>query len=350
MNRPILLLGIALLFAGCTSTPEPQPVQMTVFYGTDRQVVSAENPEDTYGAALGVLTFGSAEVSIPPDHRMGRIEEPSLMNFEFSPQEDRHVVLRKVLPELQPTFLARLQDQIRKTGNESVFIFVHGYNVSFAGAARRTAQIAYDLEWPGTAVFYSWPSHASTDVYGADRDNALAAVADLTAFIESVAVYSGAAKVHVIAHSMGNEPLLTALARHAASTSSPGVPLVDEVVLAAPDVGADEFRALIAKAAPAAHRFTLYVSANDTALQASSLVNEAPRAGDSSGGVLVLPGVDTIDASAAESDMVGHSYYGESRVILADVFSLLKTGMSPDQRFGLHAASVNGQKYWILQP
>ena len=36
--------------------------------------------------------------------------------------------------------------------------------------------------------------------------------------------------------------------------------------------------------------------------------------------------------------MVGHSYYGESRAILADIFSLLKTGMPPDKRFGLQAA------------
>jgi len=74
------------------------------------------------------------------------------------------------------------------------------------------------------------------------------------------------------------------------------------------------------------------------------------RAGDSSEGVLILPGVDTIDASAAESDIIGHSYYGESRAILADIFSLLKTGMAPDQRFGLHVADSDGQKYWILQP
>ena len=240
---------------------------------------------------------------------------------------------------------------MRETGNNSVFIFVHGYNVSFAEAMRRTAQIADDLEWRGTSVLYSWASHAEIDGYDADHENALAAVADLSEFIETVAVYSGAARVHVIAHSMGSEPLLAALARHAESTSATGVPLVDEVVLAAPDVAADEFTELVARARPSRAAFhALCLQAATTALRFQALLNDKARAGDASEGVLVLPGVDTIDATAAEGDLVGHSYYGESRAILADVFSLLKTGMPPDQRFGLHPVEAEGQKYWILRP
>ena len=38
------------------------------------------------------------------------------------------------------------------------FVFVHGYNNSFKAAAFRTAQIAYDLEFEGAAICYSWPS------------------------------------------------------------------------------------------------------------------------------------------------------------------------------------------------
>ncbi|HVR67913.1 MAG TPA: alpha/beta fold hydrolase [Verrucomicrobiae bacterium] len=353
MQKTFLLIGGLLLFAGCSSTPDAPtapPILVPVFYGTDRMATPAADLEDTYGAERGPQTFGLAQVSIPPDHETGRIEEPSLINLEFSEQSDRHVVLQALTPTPQPTFLDALQRHIRETGNNAVFIFVHGFNVSFAEAVRRTAQIAYDLDWQGTAVLYSWPSAADTNSYDSDRENAVAAVQDLAAFIETVAVYSGAAQVHVIAHSMGNEPLLAALALNTASTSATGVPLLDQVVLAAPDVAADEFSQLVVRAAPAAKHFTLYVSKGDTALQAAALLSDVARAGDSSDGVLILPGVDTIDATAAESDIVGHSYYGENRAILADIFSLLKTGMPPDQRFGLQAADSDGQKYWILQP
>lgn len=353
MNKAWLSACLAILVAGCSSAPEAllaPPILVPVFYGTDRMAIPAAEPEETYGAERGPQTFGLAQVSIPPDHQTGQIEEPSLINLEFSAQSDRHVVLQSLTPTPQPTFLEALQRQIRETGNNAVFIFIHGYNVSFAEAVRRTAQIAYDLDWQGTAMLYSWPSHADTNSYDTDRENAVAAAQDLAAFIETVAVYSGAAQVHVIAHSMGNEPLLAALALNAASTSATGVPLLDQVVLAAPDVAVDQFGQLIVRAAPAAQQFTLYVSEGDSALQASTFLNDVARAGDSSDGVLILPGVVTIDASAAESDMVGHSYYGESRAILADIFSLLKTGMPPDQRFGLQAADSSGQKYWILQP
>jgi len=352
MNKALLFACLVLSVSGCSSAPEapePQPVVVPVFYGTDRVGIAADDPEEVYGADRGPQSFGLAEISMPPDHQVGQIEEPSLIALEFSAQATRHVVLKSLTPKPEAPFIAALQQHIRETGNHAVFIFVHGYNVSFAEAARRTAQIAYDLEWDGTPIFYSWPSHADTNIYDSDRENALVAATDLAAFIEMVAVYSGAAQVHVIAHSMGNEPVLAALGRYAASTGATGVPLVDEVVLAAPDVAADELGPLVASARGAARHFTLYVSENDTALYLSSLLNEKPRAGDSSAGVLILPGVDTIDASAAESDMVGHSYYGENRAILADVFNLLKTGMSPDKRFGLHPAD-GGQKYWVLKP
>jgi esterase/lipase superfamily enzyme len=353
MYKAPFLVAFALLISGCGTSPEspePQPVMVPVFYGTDRMATESEDFDDVYGAARGPLSFGMAEVSMPPDHRVGQIEEPSFISLEFSAAAERHVVLQHLASTPQPAFLAALQQRVRETGTDSVFIFVHGYNVSFAEAMRRTAQIADDLGWQGTSVLYSWASHAEIDGYDADHENALAAVADLAEFIETVAVYSGAARVHVIAHSMGSEPLLAALARRAASTSATGVPLVDEVVFAAPDVAADEFTGLVARARPAARHFTLYVSGKDDALALSSLLNATPRAGDSTDGVLVLPGVDTIDASAAEADSIGHSYYGESRAILADMFSLLKTGMPPDQRFGLHPAEAEGKTYWILRP
>ena len=41
---------------------------------------------------------------------------------------------------------------------KQVFVFVHGFNVSFENALRRTAQIAYDLNFDGAPFLFSWPS------------------------------------------------------------------------------------------------------------------------------------------------------------------------------------------------
>jgi esterase/lipase superfamily enzyme len=55
--------------------------------------------------------------------------------------------------------------RVNKSGKKSAFIFVHGYNVTFEDAARRTAQMSYDLSFDGAPVFYSWPSQGSLGDY-----------------------------------------------------------------------------------------------------------------------------------------------------------------------------------------
>jgi len=39
---------------------------------------------------------------------------------------------------------------------------------------------------------------------------------------------------------------------------------------------------------------------------------------------MVIPGVESIDASAVETDLVGHSYYAEARSVLADLFDVVR--------------------------
>lgn len=353
MMKPLITLA-ALTLLGCGGAADiGSPAAATavpVFFATNRAPTGASTPGELYGQTKGPLSFGRAEVGIPFGHRLGAIEEPSLFDLEVSATSERHVVLQQVVRFEERSFLARLQMQLRLSDDQSLFVFVHGYNVDFAEALRRTAQMANDLIWNGVALLYSWPSRGNTDDYWNDAESAAASTADLEAFLETIAAYSGAAEIHVVAHSMGNVPTLAALAHHAEETGATGVPLIDELIMAAPDIDAQEFPGLIRRVAPTAKRLTLYVSGNDDALKLSGLMHESPRAGDSSAGVVIVPGVDTIDASAAEADLVGHSYYGENRQVLADIFNLLRSRQPPDERFGLRPASQRGQRYWVIQP
>src|SRR5512134_2852827 len=127
MQKTFLLFGGLMLFAGCSSAPDTlpaPPILVPVFYGTDRMAIPAAEPEDAYGAERGPQTFGLAQVSIPPEHETGQLEEPSVINLEFSEESDRHVVLQSLTPTPQPIFLTALQRQIRDTGNNAVFIFI----------------------------------------------------------------------------------------------------------------------------------------------------------------------------------------------------------------------------------
>jgi esterase/lipase superfamily enzyme len=49
---------------------------------------------------------------------------------------------------------------------------VHGFNVSFENALRRTAQIAYDLDFDGAPFLFSWPSRDSLLSYASDWQSA----------------------------------------------------------------------------------------------------------------------------------------------------------------------------------
>ena len=94
-----------------------------------------------------------------------------------------------------------------------VLVFVPGYNVSFVNAVRRTAQLAYDLDFGGVPVLYSWPSAGSAAAYVADGAAADGTQRSIRAFLASLMESTDGGRVHVIAHSMGNRILTEALSR-----------------------------------------------------------------------------------------------------------------------------------------
>lgn len=125
----------------------------------------------------------------------------------------------------------------------------------------------------------------------------------LEKFLADVARESGAASVHLIAHSMGNRALTSAL-RELAGDLPRDAPLFHEVVLTAPDIDADVFRRDIVPAIrPTARRLTLYASSNDKALIASKEVHGYPRAGESGEHLVVVDGVETIDVTAVDTSV-----------------------------------------------
>ena len=95
---------------------------------------------------------------------------------------------------------------------------------------------------------------------------------------------------------------------------------------------------------------TLYASARDRALQLSKRLHNFPRAGDLRDLVTIVDGMDTIDATAVDTDLLGHSYYADNRTVISDLFQLLRYGASPSERFGMHPMSAPGGRYWRFAP
>ena len=145
---------------------------------------------------------------------------------------------------------------------------------------------------------------------------------------------TGAKSVSVIAHSMGNLPLINVL-RELGPTLPPSVQL-NEIILAAPDVDRDVFVNLAANLKLYGRGVTLYASANDRAMEAARRVaGGIPRAGDVPlDGPVLLPGIDTIDVTQTSTDYLAlnHSIYAEKGALLNDIGLLLQTGERPPDR------------------
>jgi esterase/lipase superfamily enzyme len=280
---------------------------------------------------------------------MGELEGPSLLRLQFSPDPVRHVVLLSATLSSRDRFFEELRTKANSQGS-SALLFVHGYNVTFADAARRTAQMAYDLGFGGAPIFYSWPSVGETAAYTVDEQNIEWSEANFTMFLRDFLNRSQAQRIYLIGHSMGNRALARAVAAVLAERPDLSKRL-RAIILAAPDIDAQVFKRDIAPALVATHvPITMYASADDRALTASKfLAGGYARAGDINDGVVIVTGIETVDATSSDTGLVGHSYFAEQRSMLADIFDTIRNGLAADQRFGLLPVDTSLGRYWKVK-
>ncbi len=332
-----------------------------VFYGTDRDRADQAS-RIGYGTGRAQrLELGRALVTVPKLHQVPTIKRPFAIRvpffqitiFERAEDPKQHFTIQQISALTREEFIALTRERV---GGSSAFkdqalIFVHGYNTDFDSALYRTAQMAYDLQFDGASFLYSWPSASGLTGYAYDRESATQAERFLRPFIDLVVRDTGAKSVSVIAHSMGNLPLLQVL-RDLGPSLPEGVQL-NQIILASPDVDRDVFGYLAANLNKYGRGITLYCSANDRAMAAARRVaGGIPRAGDvPADGPIVIDGIDTIDISATSTDVLAlnHSVYAERTALLNDIGLLLQTGeRPPDRRIPIlqRATTAKGAAFW----
>lgn len=322
-------------------------VKIPVYFVTDRNYNNVKDVYEQFGTQRSKLKYGKSWVSIPNGHKVGQIESPSIWSFEFAEDTKKHVVLQYNKLYSKASFFNQLSADIKKSSKKSSFLFVHGYNVSFADAAKRTAQISYDLKFDGEPVFYSWPSTASLSGYTMDEANIQWAQTNLKNFLKDYLSKSEAEEIFLVAHSMGNRGLARAIIdviRENPELKSK----IKEIILAAPDIDADVFKRDIApKMVTLTQKpITLYVASDDLALQASKEVHGYARAGDSGNDLIVLKGIETIDASGIDTSFLSHSYFADTSSIIDDIYDLIKSGKRAASRKRLKPISFKNKSYW----
>jgi esterase/lipase superfamily enzyme len=324
-----------------------------VFYGTNRAATGDVKPAVYYGKARGDLQYGYLDVTIPQVHKEAELEtQPRWTEvvLDASEARRRYVLLEKITPLAKDAFISALQLQVKASPSKDVFIFVHGFNNTFEDAARRAAQLTYDLDFDGTPLLYSWPSQGSATAYAVDEAAVGISGRKMAEFLETVVNQSGASRVHILAHSMGNRALLEALQTYLAKRAPTNRQRIfGQIVFTAPDVDRDYFLDAIEPLRSAADRVTLYASNNDYALRSSQFLHGAPRAGTAGDVIIRLAGLDTIDMSAVPADALGHSYFAANAGTIFDIFRLLWRGDPPPQRCGMSDRKAGGAlAVWVF--
>lgn len=346
LQRPSILfsktlIGIAFLFLtfiGIQSSSLKWQAKnsLVVQYGPDRmQYDDGDLP----------FELGICHVSIPPTHQPGVVELPSLMYLELTVDPDKHFMMSDIQPHVKETFFTKLSERITDSPDKDMFVFVHGFHNTFENAAFRTAQIAYDLNFTGAPVFFSWPSQGKVVDYPTDESNAGAAVKDLLIFLEALVEHSKADKIHLIAHSMGNRVLTRAVKEMSLSVN--GEAIFNEVVLAAPDMDAKTFRDIVPDMAQRVERVTLYASSRDKALVVSNVLHgEYQRAGESNPYPVVVKPIESIDVSSVTD---GHSYIADDGQILDDLNAILKDSRLLTKEIAESIVVNNDEVFWVLR-
>ncbi|MGF6332066.1 esterase/lipase superfamily enzyme [Pseudomonas sp. BS3782 TE3695] len=329
-------------------TSSYENVIIRTFYATNRNATGSLQAYDAYGREEGPLSYGVADISIPRDHRLGRMEAPFLgLKALESPRND--LMLLGIQAVTRDQLLAAIHEKIRESKGKSALVFIHGYTASFEDAARRTAQMSYDLGFDGAPIFYSWPSQEAMPAYRDDEKIIERATPKIKKFLSDIFQETDAQNIYLVAHSMGNRGMAVAISE--LLNEKPAIRLrLKQLILTAPDIGVDEFKGISTALVNAGAPVTLYASSKDKALLASKLVNTAQRIGDTNQVVTVVKGIETIDASDVSTDFLGHSYFAENGSVVSDMFYLFRTDLRPEHRFNMKTISSAEGAYWKFKP
>lgn len=364
----IVLTTMALIsITGCSVRPAEQDVverapsfpagtedtgryfELKLYYGTDRAETtvfpaswsSSKRSAHKFSGLRndsGIVTYGTVRVSIPYTHEVGELDD----RLFASDDPARSIVLLSAKNENVSSWVSQLRQELGSSTGRSALVYIHGYNVSFRDAARRCAQLAFDLEFSGVPMFFSWPSMDSTQLYTIDEATIEWTMPHLIEFLRTAIGEVDAQNVYIIAHSMGARA--TARALEALSrTDAELFERVKHVIFAAPDIDADVFKSQILPSFVSLTDLTLYASAGDVPIGASNFVHRYPRAGSAGETILVSAPLVTIDATGLDTSFLGHSYYATTEPMIGDIKEII-AGLPIDSR-SLIRRSARGHYY-----
>ena len=322
MRAAVLLqVALALTIAGCaagrpdggallpTDVPAPGASEYRLLVAATRE--RADTPTVFSGERSDGLDFADITVSVPPVHEPGQIEWPRRAPGDpavnFVTRARAYLAGETSFPPALRSALAALPKGRREIG-----VFVHGYNTDFDEGVYRTVQMVHDTGFTGVPVLFTWASRGEVVDYVYDRDSATVARDGLERTLR-LAAESGAEEITLFAHSMGNWAAIEALRQAKIAGDEDFGGKLKLVILAAPDIDVDVFKAQMRRLGKPKQPFIMFTSSDDRALALSSLIaGDKPRLGAYTADAQEIAdlGVIIIDLSQVDGpDALNHSKF-----------------------------------------
>lgn len=312
-------LLMVLVLAGCaargdfvlapegmhTGTPE------TIFVGTTR---APDGETFGYGRS-GEPSFLRYDIGIPSEREPGELKWPPRTRKPDGKRD--FLVLDQRLFGSAKEFGTALREAMRVRGQRDAVIYVHGFNNTMAEGVYRVAQMHHDLKVPGVAVHYAWPSRGSALGYVHDRDSVLFGRSGLVSLINQVEA-AGTNEIIIIAHSMGAFLTMEGLRQMVLKDGPGALDRIKGVVLIAPDLDLDVFRAQARDIGKLPEPFVIFGSSQDRVLNISATLSGTGDRLGNIGGVAEIADLNVIylDTTAYNTG-TGHLNLGENPALLS---------------------------------
>ena len=296
------------------------------------------------------IRYGQLRISLPPNRATGTMPVPPVDSPRYV---QTHIVIVHHDPiDSAPKFLRALSlasfPSVKIAPNGRFFLYLHGVNNTFEGAARRTAQLTADIEYSQPAVFFSWPSSSWSSIdprsYLRDARELDFSMKYIREVFERLALLENAS-VDLVAHSRGGRAAIKLLEDHPARAA----PKLDSLVLASADIDERDF---VRDVVPVLHKLipftTLYISETDNALAAAELADGQKRVGQVA--KFYSQHIDTIRVlGETPTSVINHFFYATSPRVLNDLQSVILHGKRASARMGFKGLTQNPDGYYDLE-
>ena len=310
---------------------------------TLRNKTGSDEAADIFGGERDILRAGYCDVSRTRLQALKSIAD----NVPFYVPED---ILQ--LDAIQESSVENFWASFEKGSNgRSPTLYTHGFYVSFDRGCRRASDFKRSLGLAGRLVLFSWPSDGVIVNYTRDEADLYWSVDPLQKVLSLMVERFGAGKINVAAHSLGTRGVMLALVRmanaeHAGKLAAK--PLINQVVLIAPDIDAGIFKQYLPHIKSLVKNITIYVSEHDSPLALSRQVHGYPRLGEPGSHLDGLDGVEIIEVSDVPVQYPsGHLYHLYNDKVAADLYQLLNENKTAAERSDL---KQTGENYWRLRP